>query len=143
MMNEISSEVAGAFTGYNSGAVFRLVNGQVWQQRLYKYQYKYHYRPRVRIYQDGAQWYAEFDCMNEPIEVVRASIREEGTIVSEFKGFHGDAHFEFQNGRVWVQAEYKYNYHYAYRPQALIIDGVAGTVLQVEGMSDHVRVRRA
>ena len=66
-MSEIRGQLVGAFTGYNPGAVFRLTNGQVWQQCRYKYQYKYKYRPTVRIHQDCGGWLAEFDCMGEPI----------------------------------------------------------------------------
>ena len=141
-MSEIRSQIAGSFTGYNGGAIFRLTNGQVWQQRRYKYKYKYHYRPRVRIYQNQGRWLMECDCMDEPIEVVRADILEQGTIVSDFDGFRGKSRFEFQSGRVWEQAEYKYSYHYAYRPQGVVISGVNGVELHVDGMSEQVAVRQ-
>lgn len=142
-MKEITSRLSGDFNGFHGGAVFHLANGQTWQQRRYKYKYKYKYRPHVRIYKQQNQWFAEFDCMDEPIEVVRVQLLEDGTITSDFKGFDGSSTFEFDSGRVWVQAEYKYSYHYAYRPRALVVDGADGIVLQVEGMSDTVRVRRA
>ncbi len=90
-MGEIHSRLAGAFTGYHSGAIFRLTNGQVWQQRRYKYKYKYKYRPGVRIYSEQGKRLMEFDCMDEPIEVVRATVLEEGTITSDFNGFDGSA----------------------------------------------------
>jgi hypothetical protein len=142
-MSEIFGQLAGAFTGYNGGAIFHLTNGQTWQQRHYKYKYKYKYRPKVRVYQNQNRWFAEFDCMDEPIEVVRVHILEEGAIVSEFDGFDGNSRFEFENGRVWEQAEYKYSYHYAHRPHAMVINGVNGVVLHVDGMSEHVQVRPA
>jgi hypothetical protein len=141
-MDEIRSQLVGAFTGYHDGAVFRLTNGQAWQQRRYKYKYKYGYRPKVRIYQDQNRWLAEFDCMDEAIEVARVSILEEGQIVSDFNGFNGNSRFEFQSGSTWEQAEYKYSYHYAYRPEARVVEGMNGTVLHVDGMSESVRVRR-
>ena len=141
-MSEIRSQLEGAFSGYHGGAVFRLTNGQVWQQRRYKYEYKYKYRPKVRVYEDQGRRMMEFDCMDEPIEVVRANVVEEGAIVSDFNGFDGSSRFQFENGRVWEQAEYKYSYHYAYRPQAIIVDGLDGLVLQVEGMNELVRVRQ-
>jgi hypothetical protein len=140
-MNEIQGRLAGAFTGYHGGAIFRLSNGQVWQQRRYKYKYKYKYRPQVRIYKEQGRRMMEFDCMDEPIEVVRANIVEEGTIVSDFTGFDGRSRFKFDSGRVWEQAEYKYSYHYAYRPEAIIVDGVDGVVLHVDGMDETVQVR--
>lgn len=142
-MSEIHGRLEGAFTGFHGGAVFRLTNGQVWQQRRYKYKYKYKYRPQVRIYEDHGRRLMEFDCMDEPIEVVRASIVEEGIIVSDFNGFDGSSRFEFESGRVWEQAEYKYSYHYAYRPCAIVVDGIEGVVLYVDGLNEHVRVRRA
>lgn len=141
-MTEFRSQIEGEFNGYDDGALFRLTNGQVWQQRRYKYKYKYKYRPRVRVYQEQGRWFMEFDCIDEPIEVVRANVVEEGTIVSDFRGFDGSSRFQFQNGRVWQQAEYKYNYHYAHRPHAVIVEGVNGLEIQVDGMSETVRVRR-
>lgn len=57
-MTDINSQLVGAFTGYNGGAVFRLTNGQVWQQRRHKYQYRYKFRPRVRVYSNAGRWLA-------------------------------------------------------------------------------------
>jgi hypothetical protein len=142
VMIEIDSQVAGAFRGYHGGAIFRLTNGQTWQQRRYKYKYKYKYRPRIRIYDEQGRKMMSFDCMDEPIEVVRVNVLEDDVIVSDFNGFDGDSKFEFSNGHVWGQAEYKYSYHYAYRPRAIIVAGIGGATLQVEGMSEHVHVRR-
>jgi len=65
--------------------------------------------------------------MDEPIEVVRVNILEDGVIVSDFNGFDGQSRFEFNNGHVWEQAEYKYICHYAYRRRAIIVDGLGGT----------------
>jgi hypothetical protein len=134
-MNEIHGQLAGAFTGYHVGATFLLTNGQSWQQRRYKYKYKYKYRPHFRLYKEQGRFMMAFDCMDEPIEVVRVNVLEDGVIVSDFDGFDGSSRFEFESGRVWEQAEYKYSYHYAYRPHAIVVDGISGVVLQVEGMT--------
>lgn len=142
MMNTIESRIDGEFNGYDDGAVFRLANGQVWQQKRYKHKYRYKYRPHVRIYREGSDYMMAVDCMDEPIAVVKVSLLEDGPIVSDFRGFARDAQFQFQNGHVWVSAEYKYNYHYAHRPHATVVDGVNGVVLSVEGMSETLRVRR-
>jgi hypothetical protein len=88
--------VVAAFTGYHSGAVFRLTNGQVWQQRRYKYKYNYKYRPRVRIYAEEGKRLMEIDCMDEPIEVVRATVLDEGAIFSDFNGFDGSSRFSLR-----------------------------------------------
>lgn len=125
-MGDIRSQIDGGFTGYNDGAVFKLTNGQVWQQKRCKYKYKYRYRPRVRVYKNGGHTFMEFDCMEEPVEVVRVSVIEDGTIISDFDGFEGNSTFQFDNGSVWKQDEYKYTYYYAYRPSAYVIDGIMG-----------------
>jgi hypothetical protein len=141
-MSEIRNRISGEFNGYDDGAVFRLDNGQVWQQKRYKYKYKYKYRPTVRIYESSGRRLMEVDCMDEPVEVVRVGLVEDGAIISDFCGFKGSSKFQFQNGHVWQQVEYKYSYHYAYRPHGGIVDGINGLRLSVEGMSESVRVRR-
>jgi hypothetical protein len=136
-------QIMGGVSGYTGGAVFRLTNGQVWQQSRHLYRYKYSYRPRVRIFEQGGSYHLQIDGMEEAVVVMRARILEEGAIVSSFDGFSGSSRFEFQNGREWIQAEYKYAYHYAHRPKAIVIEGVNGTEIHVDGMSETVRVRRA
>jgi hypothetical protein len=84
----------------------------------------------------------EVDGISEPVEVVQVSMVIEGPIVSDFNGFEQGAKFEFSNGQVWEQREAKYSYHYAHRPQAIIIDGIDGYQMQVEGMEEPVRVRK-
>ncbi len=139
----INSRIEGDFNGYNDGAIFKLENGQVWQQKRYKYKYKYTYRPHVKIFQnDNGAYFMQLDCMDEPIEVVRVSLVTEGTIVSDFNGFNHNMVFEFQNGQKWEQTESKYKYHYAYRPHAIVVDGINGKVLHVTGMDENVRVQK-
>lgn len=142
MNQEIHSRIDGEFNGYHDSAIFKLANGQVWQQRRYRYRYRYAYRPEVRIYKEGGRYMMEVAVMDELIEVVQASLIVDGPIVSDFSGFNQDMKFEFQNGQIWEQAEYKYNYHYAYRPDAVIVDGINGHELHVDGMDESVRVRR-
>jgi hypothetical protein len=78
--------------------------------------------------------------MNEPIEVVRANILEDGVIVSEFNGFDGSSRFGFASGYVWEQAEYKYSHHYAHRPHAIVVDGVNG--IELLGRAHHDPARQ-
>ena len=142
MSTTINSKIVGAFHGFHGGAVFRLTNGQAWQQKRYEYKYRYKFRPSVQIVSDGNAHMLYLDCMDEPIAVVRVSIVEEGTIVSEFNGFSDEARFEFESGRVWVPAEYKYHYHYAHRPHGIIVSGINGSQLSVEGMNETLRVQQ-
>jgi hypothetical protein len=136
------AQIDGEFSGFDDGAIFRLSNGQTWQQARYRYRYRYAYRPKVEIVRSGNGYVMKVPCMADEISVVPVTVLCEGAIVSDFDGFHGDSAFEFDNGQRWVQSEYKYAYHYAYRPAAVVVDGVNGIVLTVEGMDETVAVRR-
>ncbi|MDP4180939.1 MAG: hypothetical protein Q8942_07585 [Bacillota bacterium] len=41
--------IDGVFNGWSGESVYKLANGQVWQQAAYSYRYCYLYRPRIRI----------------------------------------------------------------------------------------------
>lgn len=46
----IQSQISGAFRGWDGKTIFKLVNGQTWQQSEYSYVYHYAYRPNVTIH---------------------------------------------------------------------------------------------
>jgi len=69
------------------------------------------------------------------------SIIHEGTLKGSFRGFKDrDTVFEFTDGSMWKQNEYKYNYHYSYRPQAKIVERNSRYFIEVDGMNDTVEV---
>lgn len=142
MAQEIKSQIENDFAGFNDGAVFKLTNGQVWQQSRYRYWYHYAYRPHVRIYEANGETLLEVVGTSETVPVRQVSIVVEGPIVSEFKGFDGGAIFEFQNGQMWEQAEHRYRYRYVHRPHAMVVDGMNGKEIHIDGMSEAVRVRK-
>jgi hypothetical protein len=45
----IESEIDGEFHGWDGETIFKLANGQIWQQAEYEYDYEYDYRPEVMI----------------------------------------------------------------------------------------------
>jgi hypothetical protein len=47
----IESTISGEFSGWEGETIFKLDNGQIWQQAEYDYMYSYSYRPDVTIYQ--------------------------------------------------------------------------------------------
>lgn len=60
-------------------------------------------------------------------------------IDGSWTGWDGDTIVQLTDSSVWRQAEYHYEYHYAYRPKVeLTRDGK----MHVAGMSRAVRVRR-
>ena len=61
------------------------------------------------------------------------------TVKGVWKGWDGKTFVEMTDGSKWKQAEYHYEYRYAYRPDATVTnDGL----MLVDGMSRAVRVRR-
>ncbi len=142
MGQEIRSVISGEFSGFDEGNIFRLDNGYVFQQAAYFYHYHYAYRPQVRVFTKNGQLLIAVEGVNAQVPVIQVEVVKEGQIVSDFKGFDGSSLFQFQDESVWQQAEYKYNYHYAYRPDAMIVNGVNGLQLHVDGMDETVLVRR-
>jgi len=142
MQNQYTTQIDGEFTGYHEDAIFRLTNGQVWQQSKYKYNYYYAYRPRVCINEINGQHLMSVEGMSQSVEVKLISLITEGRIISDFKGYNSGERFKFQNGRIWIQIESKHKYHYAHMPNAVVVNGLNGTQLYVDGMEDSVRVRK-
>lgn len=64
-----------------------------------------------------------------------ARIIYKGKIDGEFEGFDGEKLFKMANGTYWIQGQYRYWYHYAYRPDALITEEGGRYILTVEGQS--------
>lgn len=56
----------------------------------------------------------------------------------EWSGWDGDTIVRLTNGTVWRQAEYYYEYRYAYRPEVIISSGK----MTVKGMRRAVRVQQ-
>ncbi len=50
----IESTISGDIEGWDGDTIFKLDNGQIWQQAAYDYTYFYAYRPEVTIYQTSA-----------------------------------------------------------------------------------------
>ena len=63
-------------------------------------------------------------------------------IDGEFEGFDEDMLFKLQNGTFWLQDEYKYWYHYAYRPTVELLKQGSRNYLRVKGHDQVVIVRQ-
>ncbi len=67
----IESRIDGEFEGWDGETIFKLMNGQVWQQDSYSYYYHYSYMPKVIIYKSGARYKMKVDGTNREIYVKR------------------------------------------------------------------------
>jgi hypothetical protein len=67
----IESQIDGEFTGWDGETIFKLRNGQVWQQSSYAYLYRYAYAPKVLIYRIGGGYKMQVDGISTEIAVRR------------------------------------------------------------------------
>lgn len=67
----IESTIAGEFNGWDGETIFKLDNGQIWQQTEYDYMYSYSYRPDITIYQTSSGCRMKVEGEDETILVKR------------------------------------------------------------------------
>lgn len=67
----IESRISAEFTGWDGETIFKLMNGQIWQQASYAYHYHYAYMPYVTIYQVGSRYKMKVDGVSGTIFVKR------------------------------------------------------------------------
>lgn len=68
----IESNIEGDFEGWEGETVFKLTNGQIWQQVDYAYSYHYAFRPSVLIYQSrSGGWKMKVDGVDHVVGVER------------------------------------------------------------------------
>jgi hypothetical protein len=59
-----------------------------------------------------------------------------------FYGWSGNTAFKLANGQLWEQDAYAYKYYYAYCPNVKITDVNGTYVMEVDGVSENIPVRR-
>ncbi|MDT8067190.1 MAG: hypothetical protein ROO76_03390 [Terriglobia bacterium] len=67
----VESNITGDFEGWEGETVFKLDNGQIWEQAEYSYMYSYSYRPEVTIYETSSGCRMKVEDENETILVKR------------------------------------------------------------------------
>jgi hypothetical protein len=67
----IESSISGDFHGWDGETIFKLDNGQIWQQAEYDYTYSYSYHPDVTIYETRAGCRIKVEDEEETILVKR------------------------------------------------------------------------
>lgn len=67
----ITSQIDGEFEGWEGETIFKLMNGQIWQQSSYAYMYHYAYMPEVEIYETNNGYIMKVEDIEETIEVIR------------------------------------------------------------------------
>jgi hypothetical protein len=67
----VESTIAGDIEGWDGETIFKLDNGQIWQQAEYDYTYSYAYRPDVTIYPTTAGCRMKVEDESETVLVKR------------------------------------------------------------------------
>ena len=67
----IESRIDGEFSGWEGETIFKLQNGQIWQQVSPAYKYRYSYGPKVLIYKSGSSFRLRVDGVDGQIAVTR------------------------------------------------------------------------
>lgn len=127
----------------NNDEIFKLSDGSIWQVK-YEYGYLYEYFPSVVICPHKGILIIESDKLN--VVSISGSSRFtnsdviESRIDGDFEGWEGETIVKLINGQIWEQAEYYYEYHYAYSPEVLVYRSRGIYKMQVEGIDEPVRV---
>jgi hypothetical protein len=148
----IETQIDGGFKGWEGETIFKMRNGQIWQQSSSGYHYHHAYSPNVLIYKFRHSWIMKVEEVDETIEVRKAgnsgiaslsnSEVIETQINGEFKGWEGETIFQMKNGQIWQQSSYAYKYHYAYSPRVTIYKSGSKWEMKVEGVDGTIEVRK-
>ncbi len=67
----IESQIDRDFEGWSGETIFKLTNGQIWQQSEYDYEYEYAYRPKAVIFKTDSGFKMKVEDMKDVISVKR------------------------------------------------------------------------
>lgn len=67
----IESKIDGESEGFEGDTIFKLMNGQIWQQTDGKYKYKYKFMPKVTILSKGNTGKMSIEGIDKTIRVIR------------------------------------------------------------------------
>ena len=129
--------IDGEFEGFDDEMLFKMQNNTYWIQTQYKYSYHYAYSPNATIIDDNGVYVLTVAGNSLPVKRITNVIKSR--INGEFKGWEGDTTYQLQNGQVWQQSTYKYQYKYSYMPEAIVYRATSGYKMRVAGTTANVR----
>jgi hypothetical protein len=135
-----TGKIDGEFYGFDDETLFKMINGTYWLQDQYQYWYHYAYRPNVTITREQRQYI--LTVANHSIPIRKVTNVVESIINGTFEGWRGDTCYTLQNGQVWQQKNYKYEYKYAYMPAAIVYQAGDGYKMMVDGTIADVQQLR-
>lgn len=86
----------------------------------------------------------DIDCQNETPVGGSTPMHVVSRVIEEFEGWDGGTVVELDNGQMWQQVDYQFEYYYQYRPRIVIFEDLVfgGPIANVEGTSKWIQVER-
>ncbi len=131
-----SGHIENDFEGFDENKVFKMDDGSFWIQSEYNYDYMYEYNPEAAILESDGDFYL-FVC-GKTVKVEQLDEVIESRIDGEFNGWDDNKAYKLENGEIWKQSSYHYEYAYAYCPDVLIYYHDGNYYMQVEGTISEV-----
>ncbi|MCF8131349.1 MAG: hypothetical protein K9N10_22800 [Deltaproteobacteria bacterium] len=155
------TNVKGTITGtIKKGHIFEMQSGSIYKVSGITIQVVVEVFPEALVLRDGKLFKVVIDGFDEPLlceqlaqpasTKKRASGKSPGTDVKviksnidgTFNGWSGETIFKLTNGQIWQQTAYAYMYHYAYRPEVMIINVDGIWKMKVKGVDEMIAVKR-
>ncbi|WP_373520744.1 hypothetical protein [Aquiflexum sp.] len=67
----MENKIDGNFEGWEGETIFKMMNGEIWQQSSYAYMYHYTYSPQVIIYKTSNGYVMKVEGIEEKIDVIK------------------------------------------------------------------------
>lgn len=151
--NVVETQIQGQFNGWNGETIFKMLNGQIWQQASLGIHHHYIYSPKVLIYEVNGSWIMKVAEVDQTLQVKKlnrtplAAPIGDGEVIEteidgEFKGWDGETIFKMRNGQVWQQATSGYRYANAHSPDVMIYRSGLSWKMKVEGLDEALEVKQ-
>jgi hypothetical protein len=149
---EIHTSIDGEFNGWAGETVFKLSNGQLWEQTEFDLYVTARISPSVTLTTNGGLVTLTVDSSGESVEVQQITKFYETCILNDFNspfyftGWRGDTIFEMCNGDVWQQSSLGIQVTTVIAPPDVIIyesaarSGFRKFKMKVEGIRDTISV---
>jgi len=140
----VETSIDGTFNGWKGETIWKMDNGDIWQQSSYDYFYSYSYHPKVLIYRDGGNWKMKVHGENREISVKKLDGGDivETCIDGNFDGWKGETIWKMDNGDIWQQSSLGIHLHLAIHPKVLIYRTSTGWKMKVDGDDEDVAVKK-
>ena len=139
---ELHTSIDGEFNGWAGETVFKLSNGQLWEQTEFDLYVTARISPSVTLTSNGGLVTLTVDSSGESVEVQQITKFYETCILNDFNGWRGDTIFEMCNGDVWQQSSLGHHTTNVSSPPNVIIydSGFRRFKMQVEGTRKTISV---